>query len=76
MHIRKSLRAVLNASPIIVLVKLGVLNEALNLFSEVEVPSGVLEELEKRKDNVSQELARAINEGRILLKVLREDFRD
>jgi len=49
MHIRKSLRVVLNASPIIVLVRLKVLNEALNLFSEVEVPSGVLEELDKEE---------------------------
>ena len=37
MHTRESLRVVLNASPLIVLVKLGILKEALNLFSEVEV---------------------------------------
>ncbi len=65
MHIRKSLKAVLNTSPIIVLVKLGVLNETLNLFSEVEVPSGVLEELGRKKDEVYQELKGAISEGRI-----------
>ena len=51
-----SLRVVLNTSPIIVLVKLGVLDEALNLFSEVEVPSGVLEELERKRNNVHWEL--------------------
>jgi len=65
MHIRKSLRVVLNTSPIIVLVKLGILNEVLNLFSEVEVPSGVLEELGRKKDEVYRELKGAINEGRI-----------
>jgi len=62
---RESLRVVLNASPIIVLVKLGILNQALNLFCEVEVPSGVLEELERKKDEVYQELMRAIGEGGI-----------
>jgi len=41
MRTRESLRVVLNTSPIIVLVKLGILNKALSLFSEVEVPSGV-----------------------------------
>ena len=68
MHIRKSLRVVLNASPIIVLVRLKVLNEALNLFSEVEVPSGVLEELERKKDEVYQKLTGAISEGRICIE--------
>ncbi len=47
------------------MVKLGILNEALNLFSEVEVPSGVLEELEERRDEVYQELTRAIDEDRM-----------
>jgi len=56
---------VLNTSPIIALVKLGVLNEALKLFSEVEVPSGVIEELERKKDEVYRELMRVISEGRI-----------
>ena len=64
-RIRRSLRVVLNTSPIIVLVELGILSETLNLFSEVEVPSGVLEELERKKDEVYQELTRAISEGRI-----------
>ncbi|MEM4971880.1 MAG: hypothetical protein QXE01_11595 [Sulfolobales archaeon] len=65
MLMRRSLRVVLNTSPIIALVKLGVLNEALKLFSEVEVPSGVIEELERKKDEVYRELMRVISEGRI-----------
>ena len=60
-----SRRAVLNASPIIVLGKLGLLEKALSLFSEVEVPSGVLEEVERKRDVVYQELTRVIDEGRI-----------
>jgi len=68
---RESLRVVLNTSPIIVLVKLGILNQALNLFCEVEVPSGLLEELEKKKDEVYQELMRAIGEGRIRVEGLK-----
>ncbi len=61
----ESLRVVLNTLPIIVLVKLGLLGKALSLFSEAEVPSGVLEELKRKKNRVYQELTRAIDEGRI-----------
>lgn len=60
-----SRRAVLNASPIIVLGKLGLLEKALSLFSEVEVPSGVLEEVKRKRDEVYQELTRVIDAGRI-----------
>ena len=50
MHTGESLRVVFNTSPIIVLAKLELLKEALNLFDEVEVPSGVLEEaMEKQQ---------------------------
>lgn len=66
MRTRESLGSVvLNTSPIIVLAKLGVLREALDLFSEVEVPSGVLEELGRKKDEVYRELMTCISEGRI-----------
>jgi len=37
MHTRESLRVVLNTSLLIVLVKLGILEDALYLFNEVEV---------------------------------------
>lgn len=63
-----SLRAVLNTSPVIVLGKLGLLDKALSLFSEVEVPSGVLKELERKKDEVYQELTKAIDAGRIRIE--------
>ena len=53
---RVSLRVVLNTSPIIILTKLGVLEKALNLFSEVEVPEGVLEELKGRKTKYTRRL--------------------
>lgn len=65
MPTKESLRVVLNTSPIIVLAKLEVLSESLNLFSDVEVPSGVLEEIEKKRDEVYQELMRAIDEGKM-----------
>ncbi|OYT38515.1 MAG: DUF3368 domain-containing protein [Desulfurococcales archaeon ex4484_58] len=68
MCIKKSLRAVFNTSPIIILVKLGVFEKALNLFSEVEVPSGVLEELGRKKDEVYRELRRYIDEGKIRIE--------
>ncbi len=71
MPIGGSLRAVFNTSPIIVLAKLGVLSSALKLFSEVEVPSGVLEELERKRDEVYQELIRAINEGSVRVENIR-----
>jgi len=60
----ESLRVVLNTSPIIILTKLGVLEKALDLFSEVEVPDGVLEELKRKKDEVYQKIIGYINEGK------------
>ena len=68
MRIGESLRVVLNTSPIIILTKLGVLERALDLFSEVEVPGGVLEELKRKKDEVYQKITRYINEGKILFQ--------
>lgn len=65
MRTGESLRVVLKTSPITVLAKLRVLEKALNLFSEVEVPSGVLEELGRKKDEVYWELTRRIDEGRM-----------
>ena len=72
MHTRESLRIVLNASPLIVLVKLGILREVLNLFSEVEVPRGVLEEVERRRDEVYRELTKLIAEGKIHIEDIRK----
>ncbi len=43
----------------------------LKLFSEVEVPSGVLEELERKRDEVYQELIRAINESSVRVENIR-----
>ena len=60
----ESLRVVLNTSPIIILTKLGVLEKALDLFSEVEVPDGVLEDLKRKKDEVYQKIIGYINEGK------------
>jgi len=72
MHTRESLRVVLNTSPLIVLVKLGILKEALNLFSEVEVPHGVLEEIERRRDEVYRELTKLIAKGKIHVEDIRK----
>lgn len=52
-RIGESLRVVLNASPLIVLAELGVLEDAVGeLFVEAEVPCGVLAELGRKKDEV------------------------
>ena len=56
MRIGESLRVVLNTSPIIILTKLGVLERALDLFSEVEVPDEVLEELKRKKMKYTRKL--------------------
>ena len=56
MRTEESLRVVLNTSPIIILTKLGVLEKALDLFSEVEVPDGVLEELRRKKMKYTRKL--------------------
>jgi len=64
MRTEESLRVVLNTSPIIILTKLGVLEKALDLFSEVEVPDGVLEDLKRKKDEVYQKIIGYINEGK------------
>ncbi len=72
MHTRESLRIVLNTSPIIVLGKLGLLEKALSLLGEVEVPRGVLEEVERKRDEVYQELTRLIAEGRIRVEGVRK----
>ncbi|BES82199.1 hypothetical protein [Pyrodictium abyssi] len=60
-------RVVLNSSPIILLAKLGLLRSAVELFSEVEVPEAVVEEVNRKRDEASQELTRLIEEG--LVKV-------
>ncbi len=50
---RGSLRVVLNTSPLIVLSKLGLLELALTeLFSEAQIPQGVLSELGRKDDAV------------------------
>lgn len=56
MPIGGSLRVVLNSSPIIVLAKLGLLESAVGLFTEVEVPRAVLEEVGKKQDEVYRKL--------------------
>lgn len=65
MHIKESLRAVLNTSLVIILIKLGILDKLPSLFNEIEIPKGVLNELGVRRGKIYQELNRAIDEGRI-----------
>ena len=74
MRTEESLRVVLNTSPIIILTKLGVLEKVLDLFSEVEVPDGVLEELKRKKDEVYQKITRYINEGKIRVEHIKKRF--
>lgn len=52
MPIRGSLRVVLDSSPILMLARLGLLEPALGLFAEVEVPRAVLEEVGRKQDEV------------------------
>lgn len=74
MHTEESLRIVLNSSPFIILAKLGVLEKAINIFNEIEVPRGGLEEIEKKKDKVYVELTRLISEGKISIEDIRKRF--
>ncbi|MHA1593417.1 MAG: DUF3368 domain-containing protein [Candidatus Baldrarchaeia archaeon] len=74
MRSREFLRAVLNSSPIIVLARLGLLEDAINIFGEVEVPRGVLEEIERRKDEVYVEVTRLIKEGKIRVEEVRKQL--
>jgi len=65
---------VLNTSPIIVLVRLGLLRKALDLFSDVEVPNGVLVEVRRKRNEVYQELMEVISEGRIRVGKVMKSF--
>lgn len=67
-----SLRVVLDTSPIIVLSRLGLLEKILGLFSEVEIPRGVLEEVEIRRDEVFHEVSRFVVEGRVRVEEVRK----
>ncbi len=71
MRSRESLRAVLNSSPLIALAKLGLLEKAISIFSEVEVPLGVLDEVEKKKDEAYAEIVKLIEKGRIRVENVR-----
>ena len=52
-RIGRSLKVVLNTSPLIVLARLSVLDEAIRrVFAETEVPRGVIVELERKRDEV------------------------
>ena len=65
---RGSLRVVLNTSPLIVLSKLGLLELALTeLFSEAQLPLGVLSELGRKDDAVYHLVKDMVRRG--LLKV-------
>ena len=72
MRTEESLKVVFNTSPIIVLSKLGLLKDAIDLFGEVEVSSGVIEELSRKKNRVYQELMEAISEGKVRLEDVRK----
>ncbi len=66
MRTEESLEIVLNTSPIIVLTKLEALEKIFKLFSEIEILSGILEELKRKRNEVYQALTKHINEGKIL----------
>ena len=71
---RESLRVVLNTSPIIVLVRPGLLRKVLDLFNDVEVPNGVLVEVERKKNEVYRELMGVIGEGKIRIGEVVKSF--
>ena len=74
MRMRGSLRVVLNTSPIIVLARLGLLRKVLDLFSDVEVPSGVLVEIRRKRNEVYRELMGVIGEGKIRVGEVMKSF--
>ncbi len=74
MPTEKPLKVVLDTSPLIVLSKLGLLREGIELFGEVEIPTGVLKEIMRKDDDVRSEVLQYINEGLIKVEEREEEF--
>ena len=70
----RSLRVVLDTSPLIVLSKLGLLREGIELFEEAEIPTGVLREVVRKEDSVSSEVLHYVREGLIKVEKKEEEF--
>jgi len=75
MHTEGSLRAVLDTSSIIVLARLGVLEDAITkIFAEIEIPRGVLIELERKKDEVYHTILDLVERGLIKIEEVVKRF--
>jgi predicted nucleic acid-binding protein len=61
------MKAIFNCSPLIFLVKLEILEKALNLFEDSFIPPEVIEELSKREDKVKEEVSKLCDENQIKL---------
>lgn len=72
--LRGSLKAVFDTSPIIVLSKLGLLDKAFSLFEEVEIPSGVLEEINRKSNTVYQEIHYFISNKKVKVEDCKKLF--
>ena len=74
MHIEESLRVVFNTSPLIVLAKLNLLEKAIEVLGEVEIPKGVLEEIKVKEDQVQVKVIRLIKAGKICVEDVKRRF--
>ncbi len=74
-RIGESLRVVLNTSPIIVLTKLGVLEDTIrHVFTDTEIPRGVLLELGRRRDEVYHAVLDLIGKGLLQVEEVSRSF--
>lgn len=70
-----SLKVVFNTSPLIILARLGVLEDSIaNLFSEAQVPQGVLTELERKRDDVYHLVKALIKRGLLRVEEVSHTF--
>jgi predicted nucleic acid-binding protein len=69
------MKAVFNSSPIIFLTKLGIIEDALDLFERIDIPSLVYAEILQKPDSSAEAVEDLIKGGRVsLLKSENERF--
>jgi predicted nucleic acid-binding protein len=69
------MKAVFNSSPIIFLTKLGIIEAALDLFDQIDIPSSVYSEIRQKPDASAEAVEDLIKRERIsVLKVKNDHF--
>jgi predicted nucleic acid-binding protein len=69
------MKAVFNSSPIIFLTKLGIIEAALDLFDQIDIPSSVYSEIRQKPDASAEAVEDLIKRERIsVLKVKNDRF--